>query len=185
MLSQPIGRKSLFSGLFFGLVIPLQLGFIFGIGTPIFFNLNVFTNSWIELFTVLLSGSFLILIFTALAFLIASFTDDKLKGLGLSLFLLLFYSIIYDGLILFILQMFQDYPMEKLALGLTLINPIDIARMITVLKFDVSALMGYTGAVFENFFGDNLGVMISILIMIIWFIGPFLIGLKKFSNKDV
>jgi Cu-processing system permease protein len=95
------------------------------------------------------------------------------------------FSIVYDGLILFLLQVFQDYPIEKLALGLTLVNPIDIGRILTVLKFDISALMGYTGAVFENFFGKNIGIIVSFIVLIIWFILPFTFGLRKFYNKDI
>ncbi|MCB0745346.1 MAG: ABC transporter permease subunit [Ignavibacteriales bacterium] len=185
MLSQPINRSSLYSGLYFGLVVPLLISFLFGIGLPVIFNLGIFSESWIALSMVFISGVFQILIFTALAFLIATLNDDKLKGLGISIFVWLFFTVIYDGLILFLLQVFQDYPIEKLALGLTLVNPIDIGRILTVLKFDISALMGYTGAIFENFFGKNIGIAISFLVLLFWFVLPFGFGLKIFSNKDI
>ena len=185
MLSQPISRTSLYSGLYFGLTVPLLLSFLLGIGIPVIFNFGIFTDSWTALSMVFMSGVFQILIFTSLAFLIATLNEDKLKGLGISIFAWLFFTIIYDGLILFLLQIFQDYPIEKLALGLTLVNPIDIGRILTVLKFDISALMGYTGAIFENFFGNNLGMAISFLVLMVWFLFPFLIGLKIFKTKDV
>lgn len=185
MLSQPINRTALYSGLYFGLTVPLLLSFLVGIGIPVIFNYGIFTDSWIALSMVFISGIFQILIFTALAFLIATLNDDKLKGLGISIFIWLFFTIIYDGLILFLLQVFQDYPIEKLALGLTLVNPIDIGRILTILKFDISALMGYTGAIFENFFGNNVGMAISFLVLILWFLLPFFIGLRKFRTKDI
>lgn len=185
MLSQPINRSALYGGLYFGLVVPLLISFLFGIGLPVIFNLGIFSDSWIALSMVFISGVFQILIFTALAFLIATLNDDKLKGLGISIFIWLFFTVIYDGLILFLLQIFQDYPIEKLALGLTLVNPIDIGRILTVLKFDISALMGYTGAIFEDFFGNNIGIAISFLVLILWFLFPFLIGLRNFKNKDI
>jgi Cu-processing system permease protein len=185
MLSQPIGRTILYSGLYFGLVIPLLLTFLIGVGLPVIFNFGIFSESWIALSMVFISGVFQILIFTALAFLIATLNDDKLKGLGISIFIWLFFTIIYDGLILFLLQIFQDYPIEKLALGLTLVNPIDIGRILTILKFDISALMGYTGAIFENFFGNNIGIAISFFVLLIWFVLPFGFGLKIFSKKDI
>lgn len=185
MLSQPINRSALYGGLYFGLVVPLLISFLFGIGLPVIFNLVIFSDSWIALSMVFISGVFQILIFTALAFLIATLNDDKLKGLGISIFIWLFFTVIYDGLILFLLQIFQDYPIEKLALGLTLVNPIDIGRILTVLKFDISALMGYTGAIFEDFFGNNIGIAISFLVLILWFLFPFLIGLRNFKNKDI
>jgi Cu-processing system permease protein len=185
MLSQPISRTILYSGLYFGLVIPFLLSFLVGIGLPVIFNFEIFLESWIALSMVFICGVFQTIIFTALAFLIATLNDDKLKGLGISIFIWLFFTIIYDGLILFLLQIFQDYPIEKLALGLTLVNPIDIGRILTIIKFDVSALMGYTGAIFENFFGNNIGIAVSFLVLMLWFLFPFLIGLRKFKTKDI
>ena len=44
--------------------------------------------------------------------------------------------------------LFADYPIERPMLGLMLANPVDLARVVLLLRFDVSALMGYTGAVF-------------------------------------
>ena len=45
--------------------------------------------------------------------------------------------------------------------------------------------MGYTGAVFEDFFGNNWGIFISITVLLIWSILPFVLGQKKFSDKDI
>lgn len=185
MLTQPINRTSLFCGLYFGLVIPLLLSFLFGVGIPVILYYGMFTESLGTLIIIFLTGIFQTLVFTSFAFLIATINEDKLKGLGLSIFIWLFFTAVYDGLILFLLQMFQDYPLEKFALGLTIANPVDLGRILVILKFDVSALMGYTGAVFESFFGNNLGLIISFLILQFWFVVPFILGLKKFFKKDI
>lgn len=185
MLTQPVNRSSIYGGLYFGLVLPLILSFIAGVGIPILVNITIFSESIFTLIIIFITGIFQVLIFTAFAFLIATLNEDKLKGLGLSIFIWLFFTAVYDGLILFLLQMFQDYPIEKFALGLTLINPVDLGRILVILKFDVSALMGYTGAVFENFFGKTTGFAVSILVLIIWFIFPLTLGFKKFSKKDI
>jgi len=185
MLTQPINRTSLYSGLYFGLVIPLLLSFLLGVGIPVILFYGIFAESLSTLIIIFLTGIFQILVFTSFAFLIATLNEDKLKGLGFSIFIWLFFTAVYDGLILFLLQMFQDYPLEKFALGLTIANPVDLGRILVILKFDVSALMGYTGAVFESFFGNNLGLIISFLILQFWFVVPFILGLKKFSKKDI
>ena len=184
MLTQPIKRLSLYFGLYFGLVIPLLFCLTFGIGIGVLTFYPLFEEYLSIVILLLITGLFQILIFTAIAFLIATSNDDKLKGLGISIFVWLFFTIIYDGLILFILQTFQDYPLERIALGLTMINPIDLGRIFIILKFDVSALMGYTGAVFEDFFGNNVGLIISLSVQIIWFLISFIFGLKIFKSKD-
>lgn len=184
MLTQPIKRLSLYFGLYFGLVIPLLFCLTFGIGIGVLTFFPLFEEYISIVILLLITGLFQILIFTAIAFLIATSNDDKLKGLGISIFVWLFFTIIYDGLILFILQTFQDYPLERIALGLTMINPVDLGRIFIILKFDVSALMGYTGAVFEDFFGNNVGLIISLSVQIIWFLISFIFGLKIFKSKD-
>ncbi|MBK7105991.1 MAG: ABC transporter permease subunit [Ignavibacteriae bacterium] len=184
MLTQPIKRISLYFGLYFGLVIPLLFCLTFGIGIGVLTFYPLFEEYLSIAILLLITGLFQILIFTAIAFLIATSNDDKLKGLGISIFVWLFFTIIYDGLILFILQTFQDYPLERIALGLTMINPVDLGRIFIILKFDVSALMGYTGAVFEDFFGNNVGLIISLSVQIIWFLISFIFGLKIFKSKD-
>lgn len=184
MLTQPIKRLSLYFGLYFGLVIPLLFCLTFGIGIGVLTFYPLFEEYLSIVILLLITGLFQILIFTAIAFLIATSNDDKLKGLGISIFVWLFFTIIYDGLILFILQTFQDYPLERIALGLTMINPVDLGRIFIILKFDVSALMGYTGAVFEDFFGNNVGLIISLSVQIIWFLISFIFGLKIFKSKD-
>jgi Cu-processing system permease protein len=50
---------------------------------------------------------------------------------------------------------------------------------------DVSALMGYTGAIFKEFFGTNMGLIISLLVLGTWVIIPTWLSLRKFNHKDL
>ena len=68
---------------------------------------------------------------------------------------------------------------------LSMLNPIDLARILILLKLDVSALMGYTGALFRLFYGNEYGQSISFLVLILWFLIPLILSLKKFKNKDL
>jgi Cu-processing system permease protein len=184
MLSQPINRQSLFGGLFAGLALPLCLGFVAGVGIPFFIHGLENESHPAILLMLLISGIFLTVIFINLAFLISLIHEDKVKGLGVAIFNWLLFSVIYDGVILFFTYFFAEYPLEKAVIGLTLFNPIDLARILIMLKFDVAALMGYTGAVFEQFFGSLAGILISFFSLAIWAIAPFLLGLRAFRCKD-
>jgi Cu-processing system permease protein len=67
----------------------------------------------------------------------------------------LYFALIFDGLVLFLLFQFQDYPIENAMVGITAFSPIDLARIQILLHLDVSAMMGYTGAIFKDFFRNN------------------------------
>lgn len=93
-------------------------------------------------------------------------------------------AVIYDGLFLMSLIMFESYPLDKFSIGVTLFNPIDLSRILILLKLDISALLGYTGAVFQKFFGTNLGVILSCIALSIWVFLPTFNIYRKSKKKD-
>lgn len=183
ILCQPIKRSSLFIGLFLGTTLPLSLGFIAGIFIP-FILFSSFSDGINLLLLLLLVGTLLTFNSIAIAFFISIKLTDKVKGLSLSIFFWLVTAIAFDGFLLLIAFLLQDYPIEKFLLILTLINPIDLSRTLVILNFDISALMGYTGAIFKNFFGSSLGTIVSFISLCLWIIAPTLLGLRSFNRKD-
>ena len=184
LLTQPVTRRTLFSGLYVGLAAPLAAGFLVGITIPFAIHGVQATSHYTTLLTLSLSGVALTFIFVALAFLIAVRFEDKVRGLGVAILLWLFFSVLYDGLVLFLVNAFADYPLEKPMIALMLLNPIDLARVLLLLTFDVSALMGYTGAVFEAFFGSALGIGLSAAALGVWLAVPLMLGMRRFRKKD-
>jgi Cu-processing system permease protein len=84
-----------------------------------------------------------------------------------------------------ILFNFSDYPLEKITLLLTALNPVDLGRIFIMLKMDVSALMGATSALYKDFFGNVTGILFTTGIMLLWAIIPLWLAVKKFKSKDV
>jgi Cu-processing system permease protein len=183
MLCQPINRKSLFVGLYLGNTLPLALAFSFGVIASFFLNAKSFDNVN-ALLTLIFSGIALTFIFTSIAFFISIKFSDKVKGFGIAILLWLVLAVVYDGIILFIIYFFRDYPVEKVVLFITLFNPIDLSRMLFILNFDYSALMGYTGALFQKFFGTSLGEILSFVLLILWIIIPTYFSSRAFLRKD-
>lgn len=184
LLSQPIKRSTIFIGQYLGVALSLSLSLVIGLGIP-FVAYGVMRSAGIWDFTsLLITGSFLTFIFVALAYNIALSFDDKIKGFGFAILLWLFMAVIYDGIIMILMVSFQDYPLDKFALGAMMFNPIDLSRVLILLKLDISALLGYTGAVFQKFFGTSLGMMISMGVLSLWVLLP-LARIKSISkNKD-
>ena len=93
-------------------------------------------------------------------------------------------AVIYDGFFLMSLMIFEDYPLDTFSLTATMFNPIDLSRVLILLKLDISALMGYTGALFQKFFGTTFGVILSLSVLILWVLIPAWLIKMKSSRKD-
>ena len=180
LLSQPIKRRKIWISLFLGLTLSMILAFFVGAGIPLLVNSPDSIGVMM-----LLNGCLITVIFTALAFLSSILTRDKAKGIGIAIMTWLFFALLFDGLVLFLLFQFQEYPIENAMVGITAFSPIDLARIQILLHLDVSAMMGYSGAIFKDFFGTSTGLIISFLLLSLWAIVPFYISLRKFNKKDL
>jgi Cu-processing system permease protein len=180
LVSQPLKRRTIWLSIFSGLASSLSLAFFIGAGIPILLYHADATG-----FMIIAMGLFLTIVFVSIAMLAAGLTRDKAKGIGLSILLWLYFSLIFDALVLFFLFQFQDYPLEKIMVAFSFLNPIDLGRIQILLQMDISALMGYTGAVFRDFFGNGTGIILSILGLILWIVFPLVVSLKKFRIKNL
>jgi hypothetical protein len=66
---------------------------------------------------------------------------------------------------------------------LSSLNPIDLGRIFIMLKMDVSALMGYTGALYKDFFGSLSGMLFTMGIMFAWMAVPLWLAVRAFKRK--
>ncbi len=184
MLSQPISRLNLFLGQYFGMAIPLSLGFALGISLPFIWHGFTAAEHISSLISMVFVGIILTLIFLAFAFLIVSKITDRVKGLGTAILLWLFFAVFFDGLMLIVINVFADYSLDRFMLILAMLNPVDLARVYLLMNFDISALMGYTGALFENFFGSGLGLTVTVTVLALWVILPLVWAGRSFKKMD-
>lgn len=180
MLAQPMSRTRIITSEYAGVSLSLLSAFLIGAGVPVIIYSPDATG-----FAMLLTGMLLTLVFTSLAFFASVRSRDKARGIGFALLLWFYFSLIYDGLVLLILFNFSDYPLEKITLVLSALNPIDLGRIFIMLKMDVSALMGYTGALYKDFFGSITGMLFTLGIMVVWIIVPIWLAIRNFSKKDL
>ncbi|MEJ5964171.1 ABC transporter permease subunit [Pedobacter immunditicola] len=180
LVSQPVKRRTIWMSIFSGLSSSLSLAFFIGAGIPILLYHADSTG-----IMMIATGLFLTLVFVSVAMLAAGSTRDKAKGIGLSILLWLFFSLIFDALVLFLLFQFQDYPLERVMVFMSFLNPIDLGRVQILLQMDISALMGYTGAVFREFFGTTTGITISFIGLFFWVVWPVWLSLRRFKKKDL
>ena len=180
LLSQPVPITKIWFNIFMGLSGALILAFLIGCGIPILLYSSIETG-----FSLIIIGIFLSIIFTSFAMLSAILSRDRAKGIGISIFIWLFFAIIYDGILLVLMFQFADYPIEGIMATLAALNPIGLSRIFVLLQLDIAAMLGYAGAVFKKIFGAGSGMGISLIILVIWAIVPLLWSLIQFNKKDL
>lgn len=180
LVSQPLKRKTIWLSLFTGLALSLSFAFIIGAGIP----LLIYQANTVG-FIMIAMGTILSIVFAGIAMLAAVQLRDKAKGVGAAIMLWLYFSLLFDGLVLFLTFQFADYPLEKPMIAVSALNPVDLGRILILLKMDVSAMMGYTGAVFKDFFGTTTGMIFSASVMMLWIILPVWLSVRQFSRKDL
>ena len=183
LLSHPVGRPTLFGGLYLGLALPLTAMFVLGAGVPLIF----FGGSADRVGPVLLllaSGALLTAVFTALGFWVAFSVGEAARGLAAALILWLVFSLVYDGVVLMASHTLAAYPLERPMLAAMLLNPVDLARVMILMAVDASALLGYTGAVFQDFFGGVWGMLAASASLVAWVAAPYALALRRFQRMD-
>ena len=183
MLAQPVARKQLYGGIYFGLVVSMAGAGVLGLGIP----LILVSRSGASLapaitlvgMTVALSAAFV-----GVASVIAYAIEDRVRGLAAALAAWLVMAIVWDAGVLMLATQFANYPIERAMLGAMIANPIDLARLLLLFQFDVAPLLGYTGAVFERFLGAATGTVVAATALLAWAVFPAAAGRRLFSHKD-
>lgn len=183
LLAQPLKRTSIFLGQFLGLSISLVLSYCAAMVLA-FLIYQGNTEEFSFLVLLIACGSLLTFIFLGLSFVISVSYEDKIKGFGIAILIWLVAAIVYDGIFLALLALFQDYPLETPSIIISFLNPIDLMRIMVLLQLESATLLGYTGAVFNKFFGSFYGSFIAIAILSIWVVLPMAGFLVKVHRKD-
>jgi len=180
MLVQPVGRKTVYLSKVAGISLPLALSVALGIGIPLY----VFGATPVQVALMATSSFYLTVIFSAIALLFSVAYDDRVRGLAFGLAVWIYASVIYDAFILFLGMAFYDYPIENLIILLSVLNPVDLARILIVMNLDIAALLGYTGALFTKFVSSTVGYLIIFATLTLWVVVPVLLGTFIFNRRD-
>jgi Cu-processing system permease protein len=188
LLAQPVRRGQLFAGLSLGLTLPLAAAFALGTALPFAWHglgedAAAVAAARTTLAALVGCGVLLTAVFVALAFLIAT-RADKVRALGTAVGAWLALALVYDALVVVLVALLADYPVERPLLALMLANPIDVARVLLLLRFDAGAVMGYTGAVFARVFQGPTGLVIAGAALALWAAVPAALGLRAFRRRD-
>jgi len=180
LAAQPVKRKTLWFSIFISLALAMSISFLIGFGIPVL----LFSANTVGI-TMIITGVMLSVIFVSISLFAAVHIKDKTKGIGVALLMWLFFTVIFDGLVLFLLFQFLEYPLENLIVVLSMLNPVDLVRIVSLMQMDISALMGATTAVFKNTFTGGVGSVLTFVVLLIWLVVPLYFSIRKFDLKDL
>lgn len=132
----------------------------------------------------------LLSLFLAWSFLSISFFSsvlflEKVRALGLALFLWFWFAVFYDLVLIGLITGFEDIPYKSVLLTLLFLNPIDLMRTLVLLSIGLSALLGPTGAVLGKTLGGLWGGLATALSLIVWLFIPLISAAVIFERKDL
>ncbi len=178
--AQPLARSTLLISFYISLSLVLTGAYLVGLGLPLYFS----DVGGVGLL-LLLTGSLWNLIFIGLALLMAIWASDRTKGMGFSLLIWVYFVLLFDGLVLLLMYNFNEYPIEKLVLYISFLNPLDLGRILVLMQTDAAALMGYSGAVFQMVFSETWGKGLVLGLLLLWALIPFSVSIRWFNKKDL
>lgn len=180
LLAMPLARHNLLLSQYSGIAISLCTAYAAGIGVPVMILAPGAAG-----LILIICGLLLTLIFSALALLVFVIFKDKTRGIGASIIIALFFTLLFDGLLMIFIYSFSDYPIDKPVMALIALDPVDLARVFMLLHLDVAVLMGYSGALFKKLLGTSDGSIFTIGSMMLWFTAPLLLSVRLFRKKDL
>lgn len=175
----PLSRKQVFFSQYLALNLVLGVGVILGLGFP--FLLHGFTGA---LGLLMVLALLLNACFSAIGYALCLKQENKLKVFGLGFAIWVTVSLLYDGLLMGLLIYLSSYPTEGLTILATLVNPIDLSRTLMLMVMEATAFMGYTGAVFQRFFTDSLGMVLAVVALIGWVVLPLALFNRWLKKKS-
>jgi Cu-processing system permease protein len=183
LLAQPIRRTQLYSGLVIGLATPVSLAVFAGIGAPLLL-MGASRDTLVTGAVVALMAAVLGVVFTGIAAAVACGIEDRVRGIVAAIGAWLLLAVVYDALVIMVATRFAEYPIERPMLVAMFANPIDLVRLVMLGQFDMAALLGYTGALFQRFLGGPSGLAVALAVLSLWLTLPVMTGAYLFRRKD-
>jgi len=187
LISQPLTRSQVIIGKYLGLALTLIGATIVGFTIPgVIISLAIGTEGALgymtTVFFIILQG----LIFIGCAILITLLARRQQLAVGISIGIWIFFEVIY-GLIILGTTIYLSAEILKYVLLISLLgNPIDIARVLSLIAIGGLEFFGPAGASMYKIVGSQSWAMIYGLCgLALWIVLPLLISTKLYSKHDI
>jgi Cu-processing system permease protein len=185
LLAQPVSRREVLTGKLVGLGGALTVAQLVGFGGGgIVVALSAGADQ-VRGFAALTGLSIALgWLMVSTSLMIAVLRPDRLKAMSTALFLWLLLVVAYDLVVLGATTLLGGLPLQRVLVPALLLNPVDIARVLTTLAVGSGALFGPTSAVLMKLSGTSAGIGIGLLVLLVETIVPAAIAMWVFQRRD-
>jgi len=185
LLAQPVRRGEVMAGKYLGLAAALAVAQALGFGGGGVVIALQAGSDQIPGFLALTALSLALGWLTIAASLcIAAIWPDRLRAMSAALLLWLLMVVAYDLVVLGATSLLRGVPLQTVLFPALLLNPVDLARVLTTLAVGSGALFGPTSAVLVKMFGATWGILLGIAVLILETALPLLIAVRVFRKRD-
>ena len=185
LLAQPVGRGEVLLGKYLGLVAALTAAQAVGFGAG---GAIVAMQAGAEQLPGFLALTGLSMALGALtlsaALGIAVLWPDRLQAMSAALLLWLLMVVAYDLVVLGMTVLFSGVSLQAVLFPTLLLNPVDLARVLTTLAVGSGALFGPTSAVIMKLFGSAGGLALGLAVLAVESLVPLLVAERVFRRRD-
>ena len=185
LLAQPVSRREVLAGKLVGLAGALTVAQLVGFGGGgVVVALSAGADQ-VRGFAVLTGLSIALgWLMVSTSLMIAVLRPDRLKAMSAALFLWLLLVVAYDLVVLGATTLLGGLPLQRVLVPALLLNPVDIARVLTTLAVGSGALFGPTSAVLMQLAGTTAGIGLGLLVLGVETIVPAAIAMWVFERRD-
>jgi Cu-processing system permease protein len=185
LLAQPVGRGEVLFGKFLGLAAAITVAQAVGFGGGgALVCLMAGADQWLGFAA--LAGLSIALgwLTVSTALCIAVIWPDRLKAMTAALLLWLLLVVAYDLAVLGATTLLSGLPLQSVLFPALLLNPVDLARVLTTLAVGSGALFGPTSAVLMKMFGSGWGIALGLAVLVVESTAPLFVAARVFRHRD-
>jgi len=187
LFSQPVTRTEILIGKLIGLFLSVAAATLFGFGAAgVLIAVQVGIDGLGRYLAFVAFSLLLVAAFLSLGALIAIIAGSRAKGMGYALFLWFFLVLFYDLLVMGITFLLKEHTANLFIFFSLFGNPVDLARVASLISIDDPAVFGYAGAALVKFLG-GVALASTTLIggLLVWIVLPLIIANRLLLRQDI
>ncbi|MCP4898145.1 MAG: ABC transporter permease subunit [bacterium] len=187
LLTQPISRARVLLGKYFGLSLTVLIASGLGFGLPgIVIALAIGVEGAVGYLAVVLFSSVQALAFVGVAILIVLLARRRQIALGAAMGVWIFFELVYGMLMLGTTLYLPARLLKPILLFGLLGNPVDVARVLSLLQVGGPHLFGPAGATLVKLAGSEmLATGVGFLALLAWVVLPMALAIRIFARQDI